>query len=124
MPFRRRVLDRLGSYPELRGLEQSILKEAIITPADWRDGHDVYMGATFNLAHSLDQMMTFRPHNRFEELEHCWLVGGGTHPGSGLPTILESAKISCAMLMRSHQQTASAYRAGWRELDRKGAIPQ
>jgi phytoene desaturase len=39
-------------------------------------------------------MMYFRPHNQFEEVKGCWLVGGGTHPGSGLPTILESARIT------------------------------
>lgn len=40
------------------------------------------MGATFNLAHSLDQMLYFRPHNEFECVKNCYLVGGGTHPGS------------------------------------------
>ena len=38
--------------------------------------------------HNLGQMMYLRPHNQFEELKSVWLVGGGTHPGSGLPTIL------------------------------------
>ncbi|MCD1261030.1 phytoene desaturase [Paenibacillus athensensis] len=113
-PFRRRVLDRLKSYPELQKLEEAIVCERVVTPWDWRDGLDVYHGATFNLAHSLDQMLTLRPHNRFEELERCWLVGGGTHPGSGLPTILESAKITCAMLTASPSD-----RAG---INAKGAI--
>jgi phytoene desaturase len=27
-----------------------------------------------------------------------YLVGGGTHPGSGLPVIFESARISCRLL--------------------------
>ena len=71
--------------------------ERAITPADWaRMG--VHQGATFNLAHSLDQMLYFRPHNRFEELEHCWLVGGGTHPGSGLPTIYQSGLIAANLI--------------------------
>ena len=39
-------------------------------------------------------MLAFRPRNKFEELNQCWLVGGGTHPGSGLPIILESARIT------------------------------
>jgi len=50
------------------------------------------------LGHQLTQMMYFRPHNRFEELEHVYLVGGGTHPGSGLPTIFESARITADLL--------------------------
>ena len=54
----------------------------------------LFKGATFSLAHSLDQMLSLRPHNRFEDLEGVYLVGGGTHPGSGLPVIYQSAKIS------------------------------
>ena len=52
----------------------------------------------FNLAHGLDQMLWRRPQNRFEELDRLYLVGGGTHPGSGLPTILESGRISAKMI--------------------------
>jgi len=44
-------------------------------------------------------MLIFRPHNRFEELERTYLVGGGTHPGSGLPTIFESARISAKLIL-------------------------
>jgi phytoene desaturase len=39
-------------------------------------------------------MMHRRPHNRFEEVKHTYLVGGGTHPGSGLPTIYQSGLIT------------------------------
>ncbi len=43
-------------------------------------------------------MLYLRPRNRFEELENCYLVGGGTHPGSGLPTIYESGRISANLI--------------------------
>jgi phytoene desaturase len=43
-------------------------------------------------------MLCFRPHNRFEDLERVYLVGGGTHPGSGLPVIFESARITSRLL--------------------------
>lgn len=104
------VLDRLEKEPELRGLRRRIRFRETVTPLDWRDRFDVYRGATFNLAHSLDQMMHRRPHNRFEELDGCWLVGGGTHPGSGLPTIWESARISVRLLMEEDRR--SGYAAG------------
>ncbi len=54
------------------------------------------------MAHSLDQMLHRRPHNRFEDLRNVYLVGGGTHPGSGLPVIFESAKISSRLLLADH----------------------
>jgi len=98
------MLRRMEKEPALRGLSNCIEAEACITPADWRDEHGVYEGATFNLAHSLDQMMMLRPHNRFEEVGNCWLVGGGTHPGSGLPTIFESARISTNLLIQQDRK--------------------
>ncbi|MBP7462598.1 MAG: hypothetical protein KBA26_15040 [Candidatus Delongbacteria bacterium] len=59
-----------------------------------------FWGATFNLGHTMSQMLYFRPRNKFEEIGHCCLVGGGTHPGSGLPTIYESARISANLIDR------------------------
>jgi phytoene desaturase len=72
--------------------------EKVITPVDWRDEYHLYQGATFNLGHNLRQVLYFRPHNRFEECRNCYLVGGGTHPGSGLPTIYESGRISANLI--------------------------
>jgi phytoene desaturase len=74
--------------------------ERVITPAEWDTRYEIYRGATFNLAHTLDQMLHLRPHNRFEDLDGMYLVGGGTHPGSGLPVIFESARISSKLLMK------------------------
>ncbi len=52
------------------------------------------------MAHTLRQMLHLRPHNRFEDLEGVYLVGGGTHPGSGLPVIFESARITSRLLLK------------------------
>lgn len=80
-------------------LQSRIEYEQIVTPANWRDDFSVYRGATFNLAHNLGQMLHLRPHNKFEELDGVYLVGGGTHPGSGLPVIYESSRITCKQLL-------------------------
>ncbi len=92
--FREKVLKLVEDRGGFTDLRQHIVEERMITPVDWEAQHYVYEGATFNLAHNLRQMMHLRPHNRFDELANCWLVGGGTHPGSGLPTIMESARIT------------------------------
>ncbi len=72
----------------------------MITPFDWENEIDVYKGATFNLGHNISQMLIFRPHNEFEEFKNCYLVGGGTHPGSGLPTIYQSGIISADLILK------------------------
>jgi phytoene desaturase len=100
--YREMALRGIEERLEVPDLRRHIVAEKIFTPEDWRDDYLVFKGATFNLAHNLGQMAYWRPRNRFEELENCFLTGGGTHPGSGLPTILESARISSNLISRKH----------------------
>jgi len=97
LPFRARVLRQLRRIG-LDDIEQRIRFEKVITPDDWQHGYQIYRGATFNLAHNLGQMLMGRPQNRYEDLDGVYLTGGGTHPGSGLPVIYESARISARLL--------------------------
>ncbi|MEK9738359.1 MAG: phytoene desaturase family protein [Euryarchaeota archaeon] len=91
------ILDQMAhlGFPNLR---EHVVSKTIVTPDDW-GASSIYRGAVFNLAHGLDQMLWRRPQNRFEELNGLYLVGGGTHPGSGLPTIFESARISSKLVI-------------------------
>ncbi len=98
--FRERVLDTMERRGGMDDLRSHIVGERMLTPPYWRDTVHCYNGATFNLAHNIGQMLYFRPHNRFEQFDNCYLVGGGTHPGSGLPTIFESARISAGMMLK------------------------
>ena len=100
--YRARVLEILQQRTEFRDLEKHIRTELIITPEDWESGKSVFMGATFNMGHGWNQMLYLRPHNEFEEVGNCYLVGGGTHPGSGLPTIFESARISSNLICQKY----------------------
>jgi phytoene desaturase len=83
----------------IHDVERRIRYERIVTPDDWENNYEVYRGATFNLTHNLTQMLHLRPRNRFEDLDSVYLVGGGTHPGSGLPVIYESARITSRLLL-------------------------
>jgi phytoene desaturase len=95
--FRATTLRRLEGLG-IEDIERRIRFEKIVTPSDWESDLHIWRGATFNLAHSWNQMLHLRPRNRFEDLEGVYLVGGGTHPGSGLPVIYESARISSRLL--------------------------
>jgi phytoene desaturase len=88
-------IERIG----IRNVRERIRYEKMLTPDDWQDGYEIYRGATFNLSHDLGQMLHMRPHNRFEDVERMYLVGGGTHPGSGLPVIYSSARITTDLLL-------------------------
>jgi phytoene desaturase len=99
--YREMTLDAIESRTGMK-LRNHIVTEKLVTPADWNQSYHVYEGATFNLAHNLGQMVYLRPRNKFEDVDHCYLVGGGTHPGSGLPTIYESGRISANLISRRH----------------------
>jgi phytoene desaturase len=87
-----RIRDDLGV--DLRG---RIRAERSITPADWA-AMNIRFGATFNLAHTLDQMLHRRVPHEAPFADGLWFVGGGTHPGSGLPVIFLSAQITAGLL--------------------------
>jgi phytoene desaturase len=98
--FKEKMLDLLESKAGMNDLRKHIEEIRIITPDDWANKMDIYQGATFNLGHNMGQLLYFRPHNEFEEFKNCYLVGGGTHPGSGLPTIFESGRISSELILQ------------------------
>jgi phytoene desaturase len=100
--YRERILDLLEERTPYKGLRNHICAERIITPLEWEAQMSVFLGATFNMGHSWDQMLYFRPHNKFELFDNTYLVGGGTHPGSGLPTIFESARISSNLICNKY----------------------
>jgi phytoene desaturase len=107
-------LEKIG----IKDVESRIRFEKLVTPADWRADYALHKGSTFSMAHNLRQMLHLRPHNRFEDLDSVYLVGGGTHPGSGLPVIFESARITARLLLEDlkvepqwHTSPALAYEA-------------
>jgi len=95
--YRAMMLERLRRIG-IPDIERRIRFEKIVTPTDWEHDLNIYAGATFNLSHNLGQMLHMRPRNRFEDLDGVYLVGGGTHPGSGLPVIFESARITSRLI--------------------------
>ena len=96
--YRALALSRLAEVG-IEDVERRIRYERVVTPLDWDEEFEIHRGATFNLAHNLGQMLHLRPRNRFEDLDGVYLVGGGTHPGSGLPVIFQSALITSRLMM-------------------------
>ena len=109
--FREKVIDRLEGFG-LTNLRQRIRYERRLTPEDWREQFSIYRGATFNLAHGLDQMLYFRPHNKLGDVPGVYVVGGGTHPGSGLPVIYEGARITSDLVLADWAREGEPSRAG------------
>jgi len=50
-------------------------------------------GATHGLSHTLTQLGYLRPANRHPRYNNLYFVGASTHPGTGVPTALISARL-------------------------------
>ena len=99
--YKEKVLDKVEERTQMNDIRDHIEVEKTIVPKHWEKDYNVYIGATFNLAHNLSQMLYFRPHNRCGELKDLYLVGGGTHPGSGLPTIYISGIVTAGLISKN-----------------------
>jgi phytoene desaturase len=86
----------------LFGIRHAVTDVKAFLPQDWLSEYHVYRGAVFSLSHHLRQMMMFRPPNRLHP--GLYLVGGGTHPGSGLPTIFESSRLTANLILEEDQR--------------------
>lgn len=95
--LRRTAFAQMTRVLGLRDLESRVESETTFTPNQWR-GMNINHGAVFNLAHTLPQMLHRRPQHRLPGFDGLWLVGGGTHPGSGLPVIFLSSQITAQLL--------------------------
>lgn len=89
----------------LPGLARSIVEEVRSTPQDFRDRLSSVHGAAFSLAPHLLQTAFFRFHNRGEGIRNLYLVGAGTHPGAGIPGVLQSAKAVSHLVAPAEQVT-------------------
>jgi phytoene desaturase len=95
--YRESVFEQMETKFGLTDIRSRVRAETVIRPPEWRDMNINY-GATFNLAHNLGQMLHWRPQNKLAGFDRLYLVGGGTHPGSGLPTIFLSSQISTKLV--------------------------
>ncbi len=94
--------DRILAYLErsLPGLTASIVTKRWFTPKDFASELSAHNGSAFSVAPRLTQSAWFRPHNRDPNIPGLYLVGAGTHPGAGVPGVINSAKATAQLLVR------------------------
>lgn len=89
---REAVYKRLATLG-LTDVRERTLFEETLTPTDYRDQLNLVKGAAFGLSHNFMQVGYLRPHNRHARYGNLYFVGASTHPGTGLPMVLLSAKL-------------------------------
>jgi phytoene desaturase len=99
-PFRNRVVEFVARRLHLEDLAQHIVVERRFTPLDFRDQLASPLGAAFSIEPLLGQSASFRPGNRAPDIGGLYFVGGGTHPGAGIPGVLIGAEITSNLVAR------------------------
>jgi phytoene desaturase len=109
-------LEKVG----MKDVAKHIKAQVAFTAETWRDDFNVHRGAVFNLSHTWLQLGPLRPKVKSPDIEGLYWVGGGTHPGSGLLTIMESANIAANYVS---QQLGRGTLEGWPYVPPEGSLP-
>ncbi len=97
-PYGDRILAALERLlPDLR---RHVVVRRHFTPSDFRTELRSYLGSAFSCSPRLGQSAYFRPHNRDPRIPGLYLVGAGTHPGAGVPGVVNSAKATARVIAR------------------------
>jgi phytoene desaturase len=92
------VMLRLASLG-ITDLEEHIKFELSYTPPYWQKHYNLMKGSTHGLSHNLSQLGYFRPRNRHPAYHNLYFVGASTHPGTGVPTAMVSARLAARRIM-------------------------
>lgn len=87
-----RILEHLQDR-HLPELDEHLTTRFHVTPDYFEDDLRTVAGSGFGPEPRLMQSAWFRYHNRSEDVGGLYFVGAGTHPGAGLPGVVNSAKI-------------------------------
>ena len=89
----------MEKLPALKNLRDKISSERYFTPRDFMNSFNAYRGATFGLQPTLMPSNHLRPQAKCLSCEGLYFTGSSTHPGAGVPIVMQSGKI-CAQELR------------------------
>ena len=98
-----RYAERILSYLEkhyMPNLRSEIVTQRIFTPRDFQVELNSHYGSAFSLEPRLLQSAYFRVHNRERKIRNLYFVGAGTHPGAGIPGVVNSAKATAGVILQ------------------------
>ena len=74
-------------------LTETICDSFYMTPENFLQDYNTPFGSGFSIAPLFRQSAWFRTHNKDDLYQNLFYVGAGTHPGAGVPGVLNSAKV-------------------------------
>jgi phytoene desaturase len=100
---RRQVFERLAKMG-ITDLDKHIKFEICYSPQEWLDIYNLAKGAAFGLSHNFTQVGYLRPKNQHGRYKNLYFAGASTHPGTGLPIVLLSARLTTERILRDAGQ--------------------
>lgn len=97
---RETVFERIARQVGVNDLRQHIKFEIVYTPRDWQKKFNLVKGSAFGLSHNFLQVGYLRPQNRHPRYKNLYFAGASTHPGTGLPLVLLSAKLTTDRILK------------------------
>ncbi len=102
--YRERVLDLLETRCGLPGLRERIVCEQVWTPRTFQEKYGAWRGSLYGVSSNGWRSAFLRPPNRSKTVRGLYFVGGGTHPGGGLPLVTLSGKIVAEAVLADFAQ--------------------
>ena len=100
--FAQKVLTFLDERGYIPDLGERLVYQSFVTPDYFEQVLGAYAGNGFGVEPRLTQTAFFRPHNRSEDITNLYLVGQGTQPGGGTPSVTMSAKMTAREIARDY----------------------
>src|SRR5690349_1682851 len=97
---RETVFTRLAKEMGAEDLREHIKFEIAYWPPVWKDRFNLEKGAAFGLSHNFWQVGYLRPQNRHKQYKNLYFAGASTHPGTGLPIVLLSARLTTERILK------------------------
>jgi phytoene desaturase len=97
---RQTVLARLANELGATDLEAHIKFEISYQPKVWKERFNLVNGSAFGLSHNFWQVGYLRPQNRHKQYKNMYFTGASTHPGTGLPIVLLSARLTTERILK------------------------
>ncbi|MFK7891818.1 MAG: phytoene desaturase family protein [Granulosicoccus sp.] len=98
--YAEKILTFLDEKNYIPGLRRRIVYKKFVTPDYFEHTLNSYMGNGFGVEPVMAQSAYFRPHNRSEDIKNLYLVGQGTQPGGGTPSVMMSAKMTARVIAK------------------------
>jgi phytoene desaturase len=113
---RESVFARLAKEMDITDLREHIKFEIVYQPETWKERYNLEKGSAFGLSHNFTQVGYLRPHNRHKEYKNLYFAGASTHPGTGLPIVLLSAKLVTERILKEQRFSTRV------QSDRRGSL--